>query len=442
MALTSSPRALDGDLELADAAAVSPAAAIRTVVLASLGGGLEFYDFVVYGIFASSIAPAFFPSSNGLASLANTFAVFAGGYFIRPLGGFVFSHFGDRFGRRTTFLVSLLGMSLATLGMAVCPSFASWGSGATLVFVLLRLMQGFCLGGELPGAITYVSEASVPGRAGTACGLLFCCASLGVLLGSGVNLLLHALLPAAAAAAMGWRLAFGFGGVLGLLSYLPRRKLQETAVFTRILQHRTVASAPLRLVLQQDGRQVLAGIGTTALVAAFNGVLFAYLPAYLVRVVGYPPAAVALAMTAGLVANSMAVLGTGVMTDLVSLHAVHRFAAVVLLVVSWPFFWLVAAEHTPHLTLAVVVFGAAVGLAGGSFAPILPRLFAARVRYSGVAVAYNISFAVFSGLAPLIATALIAGFGDNAAPGYYLTAIALLAFAATLWVRSIERRRT
>ena len=425
---------------LGDVAASAPAAAIRTVVLASLGGGLEFYDFVIYGIFASSIAPTFFPSSNELASLANTFAVFAGGYFVRPLGGFVFSHFGDRVGRRTTFLISLLGMSLATLGMAVCPPFASWGSGATVLFVLLRMVQGFCLGGELPGAITYVSEASVPGRSGAACGLLFCCASLGVLLGSGVNLALHGLLSPATAAAIGWRVAFGFGGILGLLSYLPRRKLQETAVFVSIMRQRAVERAPLRLVLQRDRSQVLAGIGTTALVAAFNGVLFAYLPAYLIRVVGYPPAMVALAMTAGLIANSLAVLTTGVLTDWTSLHGVHRAAALALLLVGWPFFWLVATQHTPHLLLAVVGFGVVIGLAGGSFAPILARLFTARVRYSGVAVAYNISFALFSGLAPLIATGLIAAFGDNAAPGYYLTAVALLALAATAWASRIDRR--
>ncbi len=440
MPLTPSVRALRDDSELGHTDAVAPDAAIRTVVLASLGGGLEFYDFVIYGMFASSIAPAFFPSSNQLASLASTFTVFAGGYFVRPVGGFVFSHFGDRFGRRTTFLVSLLGMSLATLGMALCPSFASWGSGATLLFVLLRMVQGFCLGGELPGAITYVFEAAVPGRSGAACGLLFCCASLGVLLGSGVNLALHALLSPAMAAALGWRLAFGFGGVLGVLSYLPRRKLQETAVFTRIMQRRAAERAPLRLVLQRDLSHVLAGIGTTTLIAAFNGVLFAYLPAYLIRVLGYPPTTVALAITAGLIADSAVLLAAGVLTDHTSVHGVHRLAAVAMLVGSWPFFWLVATEHTTHLVLAVSVFGAVGGLAGGSFAPILARLFAARVRYSGVAVAYNVSFALFSGLAPLITTGLIAAFGDNAAPGYYLAAIALLALAATVWSGRIDRR--
>ena len=145
---------------------------VRMVVLASLGGALEFYDFAAYGIFAAYIADAFFPARDQIASLASAFAAFAGGYLIRPLGGVAFSHFGDRFGRRSAFLVSLAGMSLATTGMAVCPSHGTWGVWATATFVMLRLAQGFCLGGELPGAVTYVSEAAAPGRAGLACGVL------------------------------------------------------------------------------------------------------------------------------------------------------------------------------------------------------------------------------------------------------------------------------
>ncbi len=253
---------------------------VRMVVLASLGGALEFYDFVAYGIFAVYIADAFFPARDQIASLASAFAAFAGGYLIRPLGGATFSHFGDRFGRRSAFLVSLVGISLATTGMALCPSYETWGVWATATFVMLRLLQGFCLGGELPGAITYVSEAAAPGRTGLACGLLFCCASLGVVLASGVSVGLHSLMPAQAVAKYGWRLAFALGGLLGLLSYLPRKQLAESPAFMRLREWQDVERAPLLLVLRHNLGRVAVGIGTTAVVAAFNGVLFAYLPAY------------------------------------------------------------------------------------------------------------------------------------------------------------------
>ena len=136
------------------------AAGWRIVLLASLGGTLEFYDFVIFGIFAKDIADAMFPSASPLVSLMASFAAFAAGYLARPIGGIVLSHYGDRYGRRKVFLWSVFVMSGATLGMGLVPSYAAWGVAASALMVLLRLVQGFCLGGELPGALTYVVETA------------------------------------------------------------------------------------------------------------------------------------------------------------------------------------------------------------------------------------------------------------------------------------------
>src|SRR5499426_1937956 len=130
------------------------AAGWRIVLLASLGGTLEFYDFVIFGIFAKDIADAIFPNPTPLISLMVSFAAFAAGYLARPIGGIVLSHFGDRYGRRRVFLISIFVMSGATLGMGLVPPFAMWGATASALMVTLRLVQGFCLGGELPGALT------------------------------------------------------------------------------------------------------------------------------------------------------------------------------------------------------------------------------------------------------------------------------------------------
>ena len=141
------------------------AAGWRIVLLASLGGTLEFYDFVIFGIFAKDIADAIFPNPTPLVSLMVSFAAFAAGYLARPIGGIVLSHFGDRYGRRRVFLISIFVMSGATLGMGLVPSFATWGAAASVLMVVLRLVQGFCLGGELPGALTYVVETAPRQRA-------------------------------------------------------------------------------------------------------------------------------------------------------------------------------------------------------------------------------------------------------------------------------------
>src|SRR5512132_3075030 len=174
----------------------------RIVLLASLGGTLEFYDFVIFGIFARDIADTIFPNPTPLISLMVSFAAFAAGYLARPIGGIVLSHFGDRYGRRRVFLASIFVMSGATLGMGLVPSFATWGVAASVLMVTLRLVQGFCLGGELPGALTYVVETA-PRHAPFVCGVVFSCVTLGVAVATGVSLAVRTWLPIEVVPALG-----------------------------------------------------------------------------------------------------------------------------------------------------------------------------------------------------------------------------------------------
>src|SRR5262245_42184222 len=176
----------------------------RIVLLASLGGTLEFYDFVIFGIFARDIADALFPSGSPLVSLMASFAAFAAGYLARPLGGVVLSHFGDRYGRRQVFLSSIFVMSLATTGMGLVPTYGQWGAGASALMVFLRIVQGFCLGGELPGALTYVVETA-PRIAPFVCGVVFACVTMGVAAATAVSLTLRSLLPIDAIPVLAWR---------------------------------------------------------------------------------------------------------------------------------------------------------------------------------------------------------------------------------------------
>src|SRR5262249_40347089 len=200
----------------------------RIILLASLGGTLEFYDFVIFGIFARDIADAIFPSSSPLMSLMASFAAFAAGYVARPVGGIVLSHYGDRYGRRRVFLWSVFVMSGATLGMGLVPSYGQWGVTASGLMVALpirrglclrggvRMVQGFCLGGELPGALTYVVETA-PRTAPFVCGVVFACVTMGVVAAAGVSLSLRTLLTPANVPVLGWRIAFILGGLGGIL---------------------------------------------------------------------------------------------------------------------------------------------------------------------------------------------------------------------------------
>ena len=233
------------------------AAGWRIVLLASLGGTLEFYDFVIFGIFAKDIADAIFPNPTPLISLMVSFAAFAAGYLARPIGGIVLSHFGDRYGRRRVFLISIFVMSGATLGMGLVPSFATWGPAASVLMVVLRLVQGFCLGGELPGALTYVVETA-PRQAPFVCTVVFSCVTLGVAMATGVSLAVRTWLPAELVATLGWRIAFVLGGLGGLLSFALRRSLEESPEFARMKQ--LASRQPFRELLQTHLGRVAVGV--------------------------------------------------------------------------------------------------------------------------------------------------------------------------------------
>src|SRR5436190_5656370 len=262
------------------------AAGWRIVLLASLGGTLEFYDFVIFGIFAKDIADGVFPNPTPLISLIVTFGAFAAGYLARPIGGIVLSHFGDRYGRRQVFLISIFVMSAATFGMGLVPAFATWGATASALMVSLRLLQGFCLGGELPGALTYVVETA-PRQAPFVCGVVFACVTMGVAAATGVSLAVRTWLPADLVPSYGWRIAFMLGGLGGLLSFALRRSLEESPEFAQMKQ--VAAKQPFREVLQTHGGRVALGVATLAATAGFTVLFFSHMQAYMSGVLGYNP---------------------------------------------------------------------------------------------------------------------------------------------------------
>lgn len=398
----------------------------RMVVLAALGGGLEYYDFIVYGIFAQAIAAAFFPAGAGIDSLTLSLAVFAIGYLARPLGGMVSSHFGDRFGRKQVFVATVFTMSASTLAIGLVPSYATWGVAATFALIGLRFVQGLCIGGELPGAITFVVETAER-RPGLACGIVFALVNAGVLLASFVNLALQSWLPAEAMADYGWRIAFVFGGVLGLVSFWLRRNLEETPEFLRIRDR--AARQPVRDVLRFHRGAVLMGCAVVALTAGFNGLLFAHMPAYLGQVLGYERQAIAVAMNVALLAMSLSLLAASTAADRVPPHRLLAASSLILLFGA-PAAYALLARGDADLLIVLPLLAVAVAGANGSFAFLLARLFPARVRFSGVALSLNISFTLLSGLGPLAANALIAASDRPAAPGLIVSAVALVSLAA------------
>jgi MHS family proline/betaine transporter-like MFS transporter len=408
----------------------------RTIVLSSLGGALEFYDFVIYSTFAQYIGDAFFaPARSPLVGLMLSYSVFALGYVPRLVGGVVFSHFGDKYGRRRVFIFSILIMSSATLALGLLPGYAQWGAWATAAVIALRLIQGFSLGGELPGAITYVVETA-PRRAGFSSGFIFFCVNTGVALASAVGFGVVKLLSAEQVALWGWRLGFLVGGMLGLVSFWLRLSLAETEEFKK-LRH-TTSKRPLVELVRTAPAATGFAIAAMVATAGFNGLLFA-MPTFMQRVMHHTYLEGIEAQNVGLLVLSFGMLVTAWLSDRIPKRWILGAGSLLLALFGFPFFD-AAAAHTVRLIPLFVGAGLAASLCNGPMAGIVADLFPTRIRFSGVAVSFNLAFSLFSGTAPLIATLLVATTGSPSGPAYFMAGCGLLTFVAMLFIKRHEGR--
>jgi len=404
----------------------------RMILLASLGGTLEYYDFVIFGIFAPQIGRAVFPSQDPLVSLMVTFTTFAIGYLARPIGGLVLGRLGDKFGRRGVFLASIFVTSAATLGIGLVPTYAQLGIAASLIVVFLRLTQGFCLGGELPGAITYVVE-SAPPMAPFVCSVVFGCVTLGVALGTTIALIVSNVLTPADAAVYGWRVAFIIGGLLGLASFWLRRSFEESPEFIELKRLAAASKEPVGELLRTHPGQIVIGIAAQAVTAVFAGLFFAYMPAYLTAVSKYDPATATFAQTYGVVLHAALIVVVGWLTYYYPPALLLRIGAIALTLGAYPFYAALSA-HSLNIIVLMTMAACAGAFVNGTFAFVTADLFPTRIRFSGVAVVQNVSQTAFGGTAPLVATALVRDLQSPIAPALVVAVCGVMTFAGSFWL--------
>ena len=321
-------------------------------------------------------------------------------------------------------------MSAATLGMGLVPSYAQWGVAASALMVTLRLIQGFCLGGELPGALTYVVETA-PRIAPFVCGVVFACVTMGVAVATGVSLGVRTFLDPELVPIYGWRIAFVLGGLGGVLSFVLRRSLEESPEFARMKSF--AVRQPFRELLRTNLVHVAIGSAILAGTACFNGLFFSHLPAYLSTVLKYDARDAVYAQTVGVIASAIGILLTGWVGDRIPPRYLLRAGVGLLLVFAFPFYSALESRAV-SLTILCTLAGLAAGLTNGSFAVLLTDLFPTRIRFTGVALVFNVSFTVFSGTAPLVATSLIRDTGSPTSPAYLMMFSAVLALAGSVWV--------
>ncbi|CVI54576.1 MFS transporter [Agrobacterium leguminum] len=404
----------------------------RTLGLSALGGALEFYDFIIFVFFATVIGHLFFPPEMpDWLVMIQTFGIFAAGYLVRPLGGIVLAHYGDRYGRKRVFAFSILLMALSTLGMALMPTYATIGVAAPILLIILRMLQGAAIGGEVPGAWTFVAEHVPFRRVGLACGFLTSGLSFGIMLGSLIAFAINSLFTPEDVAGYAWRIPFLLGGIFGLIAVYLRRWLEETPIFTEMKKSKSLTDKlPLGLVLKHHIRGVVISALLTWVLSAAIVVTTLMTATFLQKLYGYTPTQALAGTSFGTLFLIFGVIIAGALIDRVGSGIFFMGASIFFGIATFTFY---SYAGTSLQTMFVLygVMGLSVGMAG-AVPYVMVRAFPASVRFSGLSFAYNVSYAVFGGLTPIGVTTALAI--NPMAHAWYLVFIAVLAFAIGLYL--------
>ncbi|MBB5080083.1 MFS transporter [Nonomuraea endophytica] len=404
----------------------------RALVAGSVGNFIEWYEFGVYGYFATIIAANFFApaGASDLEALVKTYASFALAFFFRPLGAAVFGRLGDRIGRRPLLILVVLLMSAATALIGVLPTYDTIGAAAPWLLTLVRILQGLSAGGEFGGAVSLMTEFAPDRKRGLYGSWQSFTVALGLLGGAGAAAVMATLLTEADLKAWGWRIPFLLAVPLGALALWLRLRLEETPSFTN-------RETQVKPSAGETARAILLGIARLMGWSAAGYTFLVVMPSYLQTTLN---ATFQQALIATVVANlgfALAIIPAGMLSDRYGRRVVMTTGAALIVVLALPLMN-VLQDPGGSLTLkaaAVFVAGAVVGLMAGPGPAMLAEMFPTNVRYTGLGLAYSLSNAVFSGSAGLIITQLIKNTGDADIPAYYVMATCLISTAALLTLR-------
>ena len=407
---------------------------IARVVTASLiGTTVEWYDFFLYGSAAALVFnKVFFPTADPLTGTLLAFATYAIGFGARPLGGLVFGHFGDRLGRKRLLVLSLLMMGGATFLMGLLPGYASIGIGAPLLLTALRLVQGFALGGEWGGAVLVVAEHGSAKHRGFWASWPQAGAPGGNLLATAVLAVLAAVQSDQDFASWGWRIPFLLSGVLVAIGLWIRVRVSETPVFQAAAARtaESVERMPIVTVLRTQWREVLVAMGARMGENISYYVITSFILVYVVETLKLPKSVALTAVLIGSAVELAAIPLWGALSDRVGRRPVYLFGAIGMAVWVFVFFAMLGSRSAGSIivatTIALVLHGAMYGPQAAFFA----ELFGTRVRYSGSSIGYQLASILAGGLAPLVATALLAAFASATPIALYVAAGAAISVLA------------
>jgi metabolite-proton symporter len=385
----------------------SDSSVLRVVTASFIGTAIEWYDFFLYGTAAALVFPTlFFPKADERVGVMASFATYAVGFFARPVGGVVFGHFGDRMGRKSMLVTTLMMMGVATFLIGVLPTYDQVGLLAPIALVALRFVQGFGVGGEWGGAVLMAVEHGHRGRRGLYASWVQAGAPAGMLIAAGVFSLCK-LLPQEAFLAWGWRIPFLLGLALLLVGMFIRLRVMESPIFARLLAAKRPERLPILSVIVRYPGSVMLAMGARFAENACYYIFTVFVLTYVKQQLKLPEQAALHGVLLASAIHFLVIPVFGLISDRVGRRPVYIAGAALLALYAFPFFWLVDTRQTPLIWLAIAGALLIHALMYAPQAAFISELFGAEVRYSGASIGAQLAAPLAGGLAPLIAVALL-----------------------------------
>ena len=410
----------------------------RVLIASLVGSSIEWFDYFLYGTMAALVFnQLFFVNEDPTVGLLLAYASFALSFFIRPFGGIIFSHIGDRIGRKKTLVLTLSLMGAATFAMGILPTYQAIGVAAPIILITLRLIQGLGIGGEWGGALLLATEYAPPERRGFFGSIPQMGVTIGMVMGT-LALWLMSLLPEQQFMTWGWRVPFIFSALLVVFGLWIRKGIDETPDFKKVQESGEIPKLPIVDTLRYYWKEVLITIGAKVVETAPFYIFSTFIVSYATSTLGFSRSAVLGSVMVSTVITTILIPIMGSLSDRVGRKKMYIAGTLAMMAFAFPYFWMIHQGSVLMLVLATII---GLGIIWAPITAVLGTMFSeifdAKVRYTGVSLGYQIGAAVAGGTAPLVATALLAAFDNSYVPvALYIMFTAVVSLIAIWAVKS------